>query len=108
MTRRTLGWLWSRYLEARDALDNGDISVTERRNAERELRDLRDRLVVNYSPLVRYVACRVSAHAIRDPSTSRTSSPGASSGCCKPSRPTTRDAAPSTSRTRSPRYGGPS
>src|SRR5215218_11382713 len=36
----------------------------DRRNAERELRVLKDRLVVNYSPLVKYVAGRVSARAI--------------------------------------------
>ena len=64
MTRRTLGWLWSRYLEARQALDSGDVSAAERREAERELKRLRDRLVVNYSPLVKYVACKVSARAI--------------------------------------------
>lgn len=61
MTRRTLGWLWSRYLEARDGLKDGGMSTTERRTAERELKGLRDRLVVNYSPLVKYVAGRVSA-----------------------------------------------
>jgi RNA polymerase sigma factor FliA len=65
LKRRTLGWLWSRYLEVRDTLERDPGSVAERRNAERELRGLRDRLVVNYSPLVRYVACRVSARAIR-------------------------------------------
>jgi RNA polymerase sigma factor for flagellar operon FliA len=62
LTRRTLGWLWSRYLEARDALPL--VPVAERPNAERELRGLRDRLVVNYAPLVKYVACRVSARAV--------------------------------------------
>jgi RNA polymerase sigma factor FliA len=61
VTRRTLGWLWSRYLEAREGLSGGGMSVTERRTAERELRGLRDRLVVNYSPLVKYVAGRLSA-----------------------------------------------
>jgi RNA polymerase sigma factor for flagellar operon FliA len=62
LTRRTLGWLWSRYLEARDALPL--VPASERPNAERELRSLRDRLVVNYAPLVKYVACRVSARAV--------------------------------------------
>jgi RNA polymerase sigma factor FliA len=61
VTRRTLGWLWSRYLEARDGLEGGVMSVAERRMAERELRGLRDRLVVNYSPLVKYVAGGVCA-----------------------------------------------
>ena len=50
--------------EARDALEGGEIPWADRRNAERELRVLRERLVVNYSPLVKYVACRVSACAI--------------------------------------------
>ena len=62
MRRGTLGWLWARYLEARDAL--AGVSAAERARAEREVRVLRDRLVVNYSPLVKYVACRVSARAI--------------------------------------------
>ncbi len=62
MTRRTLGWLWSRYFEVREVLE-GDVgmSVTKRRTAERELKGLRDKLVVNYSPLVKYVAGGVSA-----------------------------------------------
>jgi RNA polymerase sigma factor for flagellar operon FliA len=35
------------------------MSVAERRTLERELKGLRDRLVINYSPLVKYVAGRV-------------------------------------------------
>ncbi len=35
------------------------MSAAERRRAEREVKGLRDRLVVNYSPLVPYVAGRV-------------------------------------------------
>jgi RNA polymerase sigma factor FliA len=64
VTRRTIGSLWSRYLEARHALENGGVTAAGRRDAEREVARLRDRLVVNYAPLVRYVACRVSARAI--------------------------------------------
>lgn len=59
MTRRTLGSLWPHYLEVRAALNGTEISGAERRVAEREARGLRDRLVVNYSPLVRYVAGRM-------------------------------------------------
>jgi RNA polymerase sigma factor for flagellar operon FliA len=59
VTRRTLGWLWARYLEARAGLNGKAMSDTERRATERELKGLRDRLVVNYSPLVKYVAGRV-------------------------------------------------
>lgn len=61
MTRRTLGWLWSRYLGTRERLCGGGMSAAQRRMAERELNGLRDRLVVNYSPLVKYVAGRVCA-----------------------------------------------
>ena len=60
MTRRTLGTLWSQYLEVRNRLAKGSMSCVERRLAEREARGLRDRLVVNYSPLVKYVAGRIS------------------------------------------------
>jgi len=41
-------------------LAEADLSAVERRSAEREARGLRDRLVVNYSPLVKYVAGRVA------------------------------------------------
>ena len=60
MTRRTVGALWSRYLEVRGRLAEGGPACGEVRLAEREAKGLRDRLVVNYSPLVRYVAGRVS------------------------------------------------
>jgi RNA polymerase sigma factor for flagellar operon FliA len=59
VSRRTLGWLWARYVVAREGLNGEGMSVAERRRAERELKGLRDRLVVNYSPLVKYVAGRV-------------------------------------------------
>ena len=65
MTGCTLGRLWARYLEARAALgeDGAPDSSGEagRRASEREVNRLRDRLLVNYSPLVKYVAGRVSA-----------------------------------------------
>ena len=63
MTKCKLGWLWSRYFVARDALENGEMSWTERRNAQRELRGTRARLVVNYSSLVKYVAGRITTRA---------------------------------------------
>jgi RNA polymerase sigma factor for flagellar operon FliA len=60
--RRTIGSLWPRYLETRASLNGEDeLGSAERRAAEREARALRDRLVVNYSPLVRYVAARISS-----------------------------------------------
>ena len=65
MTRRTLGSLWSRYLQARGGLsEHAGMITMERRAAERELKGLRDRLVVNYSPLVKHVAAGVSARMI--------------------------------------------
>jgi RNA polymerase sigma factor FliA len=60
MTRRTLGELWSRYFQVRGRIAAGGMSCVQLRSAEREARGLRDRLVVNYSPLVRYVAGRTA------------------------------------------------
>lgn len=51
----TLGRLWKRYLEVRATLEIYPGDSLEHREAERESRKLRDRLVVNYSPLVKYV-----------------------------------------------------
>ncbi len=63
MRGRTLGNLWERYLCVR-ARATGEIRCpVERRRVEREARALRDRLVVNYSPLARYVACRIPTRA---------------------------------------------
>ena len=62
MTRHTLGRLWSRYLVVRGALDDG--GAPGGRASAREARGLRDRLLVNYSPLVKYVAGRISARTI--------------------------------------------
>ncbi len=63
MTERTVRRLWKRYLEARERIEaNGKLpNGTMRSEAERESGQLRDRLVVNYSPLVKYVANRVGA-----------------------------------------------
>ena len=58
MTRRTLGELWSRYFQVRNRIAAGGMSCAQLKSAEREARGIRDRLVVNYSPLVRYVAGR--------------------------------------------------
>ena len=63
MTRRTIGALWSRYLDVRARLEEGETTPDERAATEREARGLRDRLVVNYSPLVRYVVARIAARA---------------------------------------------
>jgi RNA polymerase sigma factor for flagellar operon FliA len=57
---RTLGELWSRYFQVRSRIASGGMSFMQLRSAEREARGLRDRLVVNYSPLVRYVAGRTA------------------------------------------------
>jgi RNA polymerase sigma factor FliA len=60
---RTVGRLWARYLKIRKELQTGEGLPDEeaRREAERQEGQLRDRLVVNYSPLVKYVASRVGA-----------------------------------------------
>src|SRR3712207_8875174 len=52
-SRRTLRSVWSQYLRVRKRLAEAEVSGVERRMAEREARGLRDRLVVNYSPLVK-------------------------------------------------------
>ncbi len=61
---RTLGRLWVRYLKVRGELlysaSEGERSE-EWLEMEREAGRLRDRLVINYSPLVKYVASRVGA-----------------------------------------------
>lgn len=63
MTRKTLGRLWSQYLKARDELDNGGAGNGTARGGRQKADQLRDRLLVNYSPLVKYVAGRLSARA---------------------------------------------
>src|SRR5215212_7153850 len=60
MSSRTLGELWSRYFRVRGRIAAGGMSCVQLRSAERGARGLRDRLVVNYSPLVRYVVGRTA------------------------------------------------
>jgi RNA polymerase sigma factor FliA len=61
LAQPTIGRLWARYLEVREALKGGRDPGGRMGVTEREARGLRDRLVVNYSPLVKYVAGRISA-----------------------------------------------
>ena len=63
MNGRTVGRLWTQYLKIRQDLRSGQGPSEEeaRREAERQEVQLRDRLVVNYSPLVKYVSSRVGA-----------------------------------------------
>ena len=58
--RQTVGRLWSEYFDVRRQLAEltGGEGV-KRRTLEHEADHLRDRLLVNYSPLVKYVAGRV-------------------------------------------------
>ncbi|MDP8900074.1 MAG: FliA/WhiG family RNA polymerase sigma factor [Actinomycetota bacterium] len=63
MKGRTLGDLWERYLCVRGRAWAEIRCPLERRKVEREERALRDRLVVNYSPLARYVAGRIPTRA---------------------------------------------
>ncbi|QIN82959.1 FliA/WhiG family RNA polymerase sigma factor [Rubrobacter tropicus] len=62
MTRQNLGSLWARYRRVRERAA-GIACPTERRLVDREATMLRDRLVVNYSPLARYVAGRIFARS---------------------------------------------
>lgn len=61
MTRETLGSVWERYFDARRRLDSG--AGPGRREVERRMNGYRDRLVTNYSPLVKYVAGRVNSRS---------------------------------------------
>lgn len=61
MTEKTLGRLWPRYLRLRGQLARLPADEKRRADIERQANGLRDRLVVNYSPLVKYVASRISA-----------------------------------------------
>lgn len=61
MTSQTLGRLWQRYRAVRRALDRMEENGVRREDLERQADALRDRLVVNYSPLVKYVSGRVLA-----------------------------------------------
>ncbi len=64
MRGATLGRLWSRYrfiCEQWRELEEGGPEAERKRELERQAAQLRDRLLVNYSPLVKYVSGRVSA-----------------------------------------------
>lgn len=64
MSSRTVGALWDRYLRVRGRVGAEIPCPLERRRVERQAKALRDRLVVNYSPLARYVAGRISARTV--------------------------------------------
>ena len=64
MREQSLGRLWPRYLKDRDrlaSLGKDEAENDTRKELERRANQLRDRLVVNYSPLVKYAASRVGA-----------------------------------------------
>lgn len=61
MTGQTVGRLWSRYLYLQKQLAELDEADPATEDLKRRSNGLRDRLVVNYSPLVKYVASRISA-----------------------------------------------
>ncbi len=60
---KSLGHLWAQYLKIREELhtSEGLSDNATQRKLERRGRHLRDRLLVNYSPLVKYEAGRVGA-----------------------------------------------
>ena len=61
MSGQTVGRLWKRYRKLREDLEKLGQDDEGRKEIERQVAGLRDRLVVNYSPLVKYVASRVGA-----------------------------------------------
>ena len=61
MSQRTIGRLWGQYLEARSVLVYDGTPDERKRALEQDVVRLRDRLLVNYSPLVKYVTGRISA-----------------------------------------------
>lgn len=61
MSQQTVGKLLEEYLLTRDEI--GEHGTHDRRDASRA-ESLRDRLLVNYSPLVKYVVGKVSARAV--------------------------------------------
>lgn len=61
MRPQTIGHLWAQYHETRWNLTDDGLSAETRKSLEQEADRLRDRLLVNYSPLVKYVTGRVSA-----------------------------------------------
>lgn len=60
MTERTIGRLWARYLQVRGE-PGESLKGKARQELDREAAQPRDRLVVNYSPLVKYSASRIGA-----------------------------------------------
>ena len=62
---KNIGRLWAQYLKIREELRSGDEGpsddITRGRSLQRRGGHLRDRLLTNYSPLVKYVASRVGA-----------------------------------------------
>lgn len=56
---QTVGRLWSRYFEVRRLAESTGVEDEQGRALEREAGQLRDRLLINYSPLVKYVTGRV-------------------------------------------------
>lgn len=64
MSTRTVGELWAEYLEVRSALSRNGLLSEETERLQYRADQLRDCLLVNYSPLVKYVTGRVSARMI--------------------------------------------
>lgn len=59
----TVGRLWSQYQQVRQKIADTNGTGIPDANLEQEANHLRDRLLVNYSPLVKYVVGRVSARS---------------------------------------------
>ncbi len=63
MSQQTVGQLLEQYLAVRDVLGRDEASKEYSAGLRRRAESLRDRLLVNYSPLVKYVVGKVSARA---------------------------------------------
>lgn len=61
MSARSLGRLWEQYLAHRAKLAGPEGEGRDRPHLERQTKRLRDRLITNYSPLVKYTGGRVGA-----------------------------------------------
>ena len=61
MSQQTLGRLWAQYFEIRSALSEDALPPEQTEKLEQRAEQVQERLLVNYSPLVKYVTGRVSA-----------------------------------------------
>ena len=61
MSQQTLGRLWAQYFEIRSVLSEDALPSEQTEKLEQRVEQVQERLLINYSPLVKYVTGRVSA-----------------------------------------------